>query len=137
MSACPTGRDFRPVLFDQHCCPYARPEVVSAGKEAVCPKCGGKRRDEQVTANTTQWVSCAVCAGSGRVMEGREVRYTGSKLEEFFGGFTPMHLVKHGKGASLYLGKALGQPADWNGFRRCWSGALPCWTIAATRGLTC
>ena len=31
----------RPALFDEHCCPYGKPEVVSQGKESVCPKCGG------------------------------------------------------------------------------------------------
>ena len=104
--------DFPPALFDEHCHPYGTPQVVNEGKETVCPKCRGKMRYEEATATVTRWIACPVCAGTGKVMEGREVRYAGSKLERFFGGFTPMHLETHGKGKSLYLGKTLGKPGD-------------------------
>ena len=108
--------DFLPALFDEHCRPFGKPQVVSEGKETVCPKCHGKGRFEEATATVTLWKTCPDCAGTGKIMEGREVRYTGSKLERFFGGFTPMHMESHGKGKSLYLGKILAKPGDWEGF---------------------
>jgi hypothetical protein len=108
--------DFAPALFDGDCRPYGKPELVSAGKETTCPRCAGKMRYEEATPTVTRWVACPVCAGTGRILEGREVRYTGSRLEDFFGSLTPMRLTNHGKGKSLYLGKLLGQPGDWEGF---------------------
>ncbi len=107
--------DFQPALFDEHCRPYGKAEVVRPGREVVCPKCAGKMRYEEATATVTRWVPCPVCAATGKILEGREVRYTGSRLEQFFGGFTPMNLRSHGKGWSLYLGKTLGEPGDWEG----------------------
>jgi hypothetical protein len=108
--------DFPPAVFDGDCRPYGKPELVSTGQETVCPRCRGAMRYEEATATVTRWIACPACAGTGKILEGREVRYPGSKLEAFFGGFTPMRLESHGKGKSLYLGKNLGQPGDWDGF---------------------
>ena len=107
--------DFRPALFDEHCCPYGKPEVVSQGTEDVCPKCGGKMRYEEATASVTRWIACPMCSGTGKIVAGREVRYTLSKLQSLLGGFEPMRLETHGKGKSLYLGKTLGKPSDREG----------------------
>jgi hypothetical protein len=108
--------DFPPAVFDGDCRPYGTPELVSPGQETICPRCRGAMRCEEATATVTRWIACPVCAGTGRILEGRTVRYPGSKLEAFFGGFAPMRLENHGQGQSLYLGQSLGQPGEWEGF---------------------
>lgn len=95
--------DFNPAIFDEYCRPYGKAEVLKAGEEKVCNQCGGKGSYEKAAV----WQPCSKCGGAGKIVEGREVRYTGSALQEVFGQFEPMHLNSFGKGKALYLGKNL------------------------------
>ena len=108
--------DHNPAIFDELCRPYGQELLVSAGVEKVCPRCRGKGRYEEATETVTAWKTCPVCGGSGKFFEGREERYTGSPLEEVFGGFKPMALNTVGKGKAMYIGKTLSNPGDWAGF---------------------
>ena len=107
--------DYRPALFDEYCRPCGPVKVVKPGTEKTCPKCGGRKRYETKTETVTRWVTCPLCGGAGKVLEGREVAYTGSRLKHVFGAFTPLHVNRVGKGAALYLGKSFKRAGDWQG----------------------
>lgn len=107
--------DYNPAIFDEYCRPYGKAEVLKPGEEKECNRCGGKGRYEEATATVTAWQTCPRCGGTGKVMDGREVQYTGSALLDVFGSFEPMKLNSIGKGKALYLGQTLTKSGDWDG----------------------